>query len=62
LREDKYGPAQSQQLAEIARAAKHMRDVVNVVLDYARIEALGPVPHMRRVDVRSLVQDCLAVI
>ena len=51
LREDEHGPAQSRQLAEIVRAAKHMRDVVNVVLDYARIEALGPVPHMRRVDV-----------
>ena len=62
LRQDEHNPAQSQQLAEIARAAKHMRDVVNVVLDYARIEALGPVPHMRRVDVPSLVQDCLAVI
>jgi signal transduction histidine kinase/CheY-like chemotaxis protein/HPt (histidine-containing phosphotransfer) domain-containing protein len=62
LRHDEHGPARSRQLAEIVRAAKHMRDVVNVVLDYARIEALGPVPHMRRVDVRSLVQDCLAVI
>ncbi|HXA25967.1 MAG TPA: response regulator [Acetobacteraceae bacterium] len=61
-RQDEHGPARSRQLAEIVRAAKHMRDVVNVVLDYARIEALGPVPHMRRVDVRSLVQDCLAVI
>ena len=62
LREDEHGPAQSRQLAEIVRPAKHMRDVVNVVLDYARIEALGPVPHMRRVDVPNLVQECLAVV
>ena len=62
LREDEHGPAQSRQLAEIVRAAKHMRDVFNVVLDYARIEALGPVPHMRRVDVPNLVQECLAVV
>jgi signal transduction histidine kinase/DNA-binding NarL/FixJ family response regulator len=61
-RQDEHGPTQSRQLAEIVRAAKHMRDVVNVVLDYARIEALGPAPHMRRVDVPNLVRDCLAVV
>ena len=49
-------------MAEIVRASKHMRDVVNVVLDYARIEALGPALHMKPVEVRSLVEECLAVV
>ena len=53
---------QSRQVSEIARAGRHMRDVVNVVLDYARIEALGPALHMRRINVQSLVEDCLAIV
>jgi signal transduction histidine kinase/CheY-like chemotaxis protein/HPt (histidine-containing phosphotransfer) domain-containing protein len=53
---------QSRQLDEIVHASKHMRDVVNVVLDYARIEALGPALHMKHVEVRHLVEECLAVI
>ena len=53
---------QSRQLGEIVRAGKHMRDVVNVVLDYARIEALGPKLHMKRVDVRGLIEECMAVV
>jgi signal transduction histidine kinase/ActR/RegA family two-component response regulator len=61
-RDATLGAAQSRQVAGIVRAARHMRDVVNVVLDYARIEALGPTLHMRRIDVRNLVEDCLAVI
>jgi signal transduction histidine kinase len=39
-----------------------MRDVVNVVLDYARVEAQGPTLHVRRFDVRRLAEECLAVI
>jgi CheY-like chemotaxis protein/HPt (histidine-containing phosphotransfer) domain-containing protein len=35
---------------------------VNVVLDYARIEALGPALHMSRIDVRAVAEDCVAVI
>lgn len=56
------GAAQLQQIAEIIRAGRHMRDVVNVVLDYARIEAVGPALHMRRIDVRTLAEECVAVI
>ena len=52
-REGGLSPDQSRQLGEIIRAGKHMRDVVNVVLDYARIEALGPALHMKHVDVRA---------
>jgi signal transduction histidine kinase/CheY-like chemotaxis protein/HPt (histidine-containing phosphotransfer) domain-containing protein len=61
-REATLNPAQTHQVAEIVRAGKHMRDVVNVVLDYARIEALGPVLHRRQVDVLNLAQDCIAVV
>jgi CheY-like chemotaxis protein/two-component sensor histidine kinase len=39
-----------------------MRDVVNIVLDYARIEALGPAPHMRQIDVRALIEECMAIV
>jgi len=39
-----------------------MRDVVNVVLDYARIEALGPAVHLRRITVRDVVEDSLALV
>jgi signal transduction histidine kinase/CheY-like chemotaxis protein/HPt (histidine-containing phosphotransfer) domain-containing protein len=53
---------QTRHVAEIVRSARHMRDVVNVVLDYARVEAPGPAVHMRRFDVRQLVEDCLAVV
>ena len=55
-------PEQSRQLGEIIHASKHMRDVVNVVLDYARIEALGPALHMKHIDVRHLIEECLAVV
>jgi hypothetical protein len=54
--------AQSRPVAEIVRAGKHMRDVVNVVLDYARIEAFGPALHMRRCNPRLLAEECLAVV
>jgi CheY-like chemotaxis protein/nitrogen-specific signal transduction histidine kinase/HPt (histidine-containing phosphotransfer) domain-containing protein len=53
---------QSRQLGEIIRASKHMRNVVNVVLDYARIEALGPALRMKHVDVRALIEECLAIV
>jgi signal transduction histidine kinase/DNA-binding response OmpR family regulator len=55
-------PEQSRQLGEIIRAGKHMRDVVNVVLDYARIEALGPALRMKHFDVRALIEESLAVV
>ena len=55
-------PEQSRQLGEIVRASKHMRDVVNVVLDYARTEALGPALRMKHFDVRALIEECLAVV
>ena len=55
-------PAESRQVTEIANAAKHMRDIVNLVLDFARIEALGPRLHMRPIDVRMLVEECVAIV
>ena len=55
----RMSPEQSRQLGEIIRAGKHMRDVVNVVLDYARIEALGPALRMKHFDVRALIEECL---
>ena len=61
-REGTLGPVERQQVSEIVRAGKHMRDVVNVALDYARIEALGPALHMRCIDVRTLAEECVAVI
>ncbi len=54
--------AQSRQVAEIVTAGKLMRDVVNAVLDYARMEARGPTLHMTRIDVRSLLEECLGLI
>ncbi len=62
LSEGKLDPAQSRQVAEIVRAGEHMRDVVDLALDYARIEALGPALHMRRIDVRQLVEECMAFV
>ena len=61
-RDGALGGVASRQVSEIARAARHMRDVVNAVLDYARIEALGPVLHMRRIGVRDLAEGCVRVI
>lgn len=55
-------PVQSRQVAEIVTAGKHMRDVVNAVLDYARIEARGPELHMSRIDVRRLLEECLGLV
>jgi signal transduction histidine kinase/FixJ family two-component response regulator len=54
--------AQSRQVNAIVTAGKHMRDVVNVVLDYARIEARGPRLHMRRIDVRQVLEECFGLI
>ena len=62
LRDGKLSVAQVHQLGEIVRSAKHMRDVVNVVLDYARVEALGPVLHIQRVDVLRVAEECLAFV
>ena len=47
VRRGRLSLEQSRQLGEIIRAGRHMRDVVNVVLDYARIEALGPALRMK---------------
>jgi signal transduction histidine kinase/DNA-binding NarL/FixJ family response regulator len=55
-------PAQSRQIAEIVTAGKHMRDVVNTVLDCARIEARGPALHMARLDVTCVLEECLGLI
>ena len=62
LRDGKLSVAQVRQLGEIVRSAKHMRDVVNVVLDYARVEALGPAIHMQRIDVLRVAEECLAFV
>jgi signal transduction histidine kinase/DNA-binding NarL/FixJ family response regulator len=56
------GSSLSRGVTEIVRAVRHMRDTVNLVLDYARIEARGPTLHMRRLDLRQLVDDCMAVV
>jgi CheY-like chemotaxis protein/HPt (histidine-containing phosphotransfer) domain-containing protein len=55
-------PAQAHDVGEIIRAGKQMRNVVNKVLDYARIEALGPALHPRRLEIASLIEECMAVI
>ena len=62
LRDGKLNFAQVHQVGEIVRSAKHMRDVVNVVLDYARVEALGPALHIQQVDVLRVVEECLAFV
>ena len=62
LRDGRLNVAQAHQVGEIVRSAKHMRDVVNVVLDYARVEALGPALHIRQIDVRRLAEECLAFV
>jgi signal transduction histidine kinase/ActR/RegA family two-component response regulator len=62
LSEGSLHPAQSRQVAEIVRAGERMREVVDLALDYARIEALGPALHMRRIDVRRLVEECMAFV
>lgn len=61
-REGILSSSQSHLVAEIVRAGRHMREVVNVALDYARFEALGPDLHMRSIDVRRLIDECLAII
>jgi signal transduction histidine kinase/DNA-binding response OmpR family regulator len=62
LRDSKLNVAQVRQIGEIVRSAKHMRDVVNVVLDYARVEALGPALHMQEIDVLRVLEECLAFV
>ena len=54
--------AQSRCVAAIADAGRHMRDVVNRVLDQTRVEARGPEPQMRRIDVRELLEQCRALV
>jgi signal transduction histidine kinase/DNA-binding response OmpR family regulator len=61
-RDEALNPTQARQAAEIVSAGRHMRDVVNVVLDYARIEARGPKPHLRLVDTRRLVEECVTLV
>lgn len=49
-------------VSRIAHAGKHMRDVLNIVLDYARVEARGPVPQRRWVELKPLIAYCMDVI
>jgi signal transduction histidine kinase/CheY-like chemotaxis protein len=62
LRDGELNVAQVRQMGEIVRSAKHMRDVVNVVLDYARVEALGPALHIQQIDVLRVAEECLAFV
>jgi len=61
-REGILDAAQSRYVAAIADAGRHMRDVVNRVLDQTRVEARGPELHMRRIDVRELLEQCRALV
>ena len=61
-RDSSMTPAEKGQLAEIVTAGKHMRDVVNAVLDYARMEARGPTLHMSGIEMQSLLEECLGLI
>jgi K+-sensing histidine kinase KdpD len=61
-RDDSLTHGQAHDIAEIIHACKQMRSVVNVVLDYARIEALGPTLHPQRLALRPLIEECMAVI
>ncbi len=62
LHDSTLAPVQAHDVAEIVRASKQMRIVVNVVLDYARIEALGPTLHPQRTALRPLIEECMAVV
>lgn len=53
---------QAHDVTEIIRASRQMRVMVNVVLDYARTEALGPTLHPQSIELRSLIEECMAVI
>ena len=46
----------------IVRASRQMRDEVNVVLDYARLEAIGPTLHPQRIELRPLVEESMALV
>ena len=46
------------QMSAIVDAARHMRDVMDDVLAHARIEARTPEPHMSRVNLRELFEQC----
>jgi len=59
---ERLATAHAEDVAKIVHAGRHMRDIVNLVLDYARVEAKGPLPHMRPTDIRHLVDDCMAII
>ena len=44
---ERLATAHAEDVAKMVHAGRHMRDIVNLVLDYARVEAKGPLPHMR---------------
>jgi signal transduction histidine kinase/CheY-like chemotaxis protein/HPt (histidine-containing phosphotransfer) domain-containing protein len=62
LSHDGLPPEPARRVAQIIRSCRHMRDVVNMVLDFARMEALGPALHMRQLDVRAVIDECLGVV
>ena len=57
-----FDEAGRRQIAAIADASRHMRDVINGVLAHARVDAHAPEPHMRRVDLPELLEQCRAFV
>ena len=50
-------PEQAHHLAGILEESDHLRDVVDRLFDYARIEAQGDAPALGRIDLRALIEQ-----
>jgi signal transduction histidine kinase/DNA-binding NarL/FixJ family response regulator len=61
-RDSSLSRAQAHDVDAIIRAGRQMRDEVNVVLDYARLEAIGPTLRPQRIELRPLIEESIALV
>jgi signal transduction histidine kinase len=59
--EEHLSSEQARRLDTIIHAGRHLRDVINRLLDYWRLEARGPALKMQMVDMPAVLEECCAL-
>ncbi len=54
-------PAQKESVAQIHKSGKHLLELINGLLDFARIESEKVIPEMAITDPTAIIQNCIAM-